>query len=66
MRNQVLTAMLMGVAIWSSLAFQVEAPKPAHRIVKPSINPANLVIPCGEEHKRVCRARERTGKVKQL
>lgn len=62
--KQYLAAMLMGVAIWSGMAFHVEAPKPAFRVVKPPISPANLVIPCGEEHKRICRARDRSERVK--
>jgi hypothetical protein len=59
--NYVLAALLSAVLLWLCSATQVEAPRIEARIVKPQ--PPALQVSC-DEKAIVCRARERTSKVK--
>jgi hypothetical protein len=62
-KNNYLAAMLCGVSIWFGVALSAEAPSMWLRPV-PRVKPITLVIPCDEEHKRVCNARKRSEKIK--
>ena len=63
MRTQLAVASVLGVAIWSLIAVQVEPTPRRSEVYKPAPATAALVVTC-EDKQIICRGRKRMEKVK--